>query len=165
MYKLRARLLALAALAATATSATAGLQPMSVTVTPEMDGYRYSYGVVLTSDSKFNPGDFFTIFDFKGYVPGTATAPAGFSFSSADSGGNPIQIGAVDDPTVPNLSWTYNGSGSINGPVRVGDFSVVSTLPSGPQAVDFAALTHTATTTLTRVSRPPSGRRPRMPPS
>ena len=125
----------------------AGLLPVSADAKAMGAGYKYTYGVVLTSDSKLNPGDFFTLFDFKGFVPGSSMQPADFTFSSAMTGGNASQTVPNDDPTLPNLTWTYTGTSALEGQVGLGDFSVISTNgPIGNNA-DFSSMTHSSSTT------------------
>ena len=64
-------------------AARAGLIPNQVTVTPTSGGnYTWSYNVVVTSDVYVQPGDYFTIYDFAGAVPGSITAPAGWTLST-----------------------------------------------------------------------------------
>src|SRR5258708_3991227 len=50
--------------------ADAGLIPTNVSVTPDGSNFRWTYAVVVTTDVKVNPGDYFTIYDFGGIVPG-----------------------------------------------------------------------------------------------
>lgn len=51
-----------------------------------------------------------TIYDFAGYIPGTAFGPANWQFSSANLGTTPLQLLPLDDPGIPNLTWIYTGS-------------------------------------------------------
>src|ERR1700685_4103025 len=71
-------------------AARAGLIPNQVTVTPTTGGnYVWSYNVVVTSDVYVQPGDYFTIYDFAGAVPGSATGPAGWTLTTQNSGATP----------------------------------------------------------------------------
>jgi hypothetical protein len=76
------------------------------------------------------PGSFFTIYDFVGYVAGSATSSdPRWTFSSSNLGINPPYRVHVDDPTVPNLTWTFNPQSPfdfISGPTSLGQFSVDS---------------------------------------
>src|SRR5262245_65982212 len=94
-----------AALVALAVSppADAGLLPVKVQIDPDGANWRYTYGVVLTSDSYITAGDFFTIYDFAGFVPGSITQPDGFTFTSVPTGKTPLGKTPFDDPRVPNL--------------------------------------------------------------
>ena len=124
-----------------ASDAQAGLLPISVNVTSEGSNSRYSYGVVLTSDSTLHAGDFFTAYDFAGFVRGTNTQPAGFTFSSADVGPTPGRLNPEDNPKVPNLTWTYNGPTTTLGQSTLGNFTALSVYSSTRDGF-FTALTH-----------------------
>ena len=51
-------------------------------VTLQLDGnYKWSYEGQLNPAQKVVAGDFFTIYDFNGYVPGTNLQPADWTFS------------------------------------------------------------------------------------
>jgi hypothetical protein len=70
------RLFAAAVAAVTIGSqAQAGLLPISVTITPEGENFRWTYAIVLPTDMKLQSGNYFTIYDFNGYQPGGETAP------------------------------------------------------------------------------------------
>ncbi|MCE9530494.1 MAG: PEP-CTERM sorting domain-containing protein [Planctomycetes bacterium] len=135
---------AFAALAifALAAQANAGLMPTSAGVQSDNNNYRYTYGVVLTSDASLKTGDFFTIYDFEGLVPGSAVQPANFTFSSSLDQGTPGGIAPNDDPTKPNLTWTYTGEETLNGSQGLGNFSVISTNAQSASSTAFSAQTH-----------------------
>ena len=65
-------LLPLALLAAFAARARADLLPVLLIVSPEGNGFRWTYTVQATTSSSINPGDSFTFGDFAGLVPGSA---------------------------------------------------------------------------------------------
>ena len=99
------------AVAMTGGSARAGLLPVSVTVQPEAGNFRWTYAVVLPTDMKLQAGNYFTIYDFKGYVPGTDSAPAGWTFSASKMGPTPDRLKpgktrAMGDKFLPCRSWT-----------------------------------------------------------
>jgi hypothetical protein len=105
-------------------------------VTLQGDGnYQWDYHGELNPAEKVVTGDFFTIYDFNGFVPGTNMQPADWSFSSSNSGVTPTGLlplvnmpgGIVDNPSIPNLTWTYTGSTGIAGPADLGIFSAEST--------------------------------------
>ncbi|MFO0824073.1 MAG: hypothetical protein U0792_13335 [Gemmataceae bacterium] len=103
-----------ALLFASAEQATAGLVPIQVSVTPDAGMYRYTYAVKLPTDAVLRPGDYFTIYDFDGFVPGSATASgsaysSNWTFSSNPVGPTPAGVGPTDNPSITNLTWTYNG--------------------------------------------------------
>jgi hypothetical protein len=133
---------AVAIAAGITSSAQAGLLPTQVTVTPEAGNYRWTYAIVLPTDMKLQSGNYFTIYDFAGYVPGGESAPAGWTLTSSNTGTTPAQLLPGDDPTVPNLTWTYTGATQF-GQVGLGNFWAISTL--GQKAEDsFTALTNRA---------------------
>ncbi len=129
-------LLALTAIVALGTSAAATANTIVPTPTPTITGagpYTWTYDVSLEGNSTVRTDDFFTILDFSGFT-GTHTEPAGWSFASANTGlcpSNPAQpllnafCAAIDDPTIPNLTWTRTGA-NIVGAQALGDFSADS---------------------------------------
>lgn len=122
--------------------AGAGLLPVSATVQPDAGNHRYTYGVVLTSDSTLRPGDFFTVYDFTGLIDGSNVQPDNFSFATSLTGGTPGGITAVDDPLKTNLTWTYNGPETLVGQIGLGNFSAISVNPSQGGLVAFSGTTH-----------------------
>lgn len=123
-------------------TAQAGLLPLSSTVTPDNDNYRYTYGVMLTSNSTLQNGDMFVIYDFAGFVEGSNLQPAGFTFQPMDVGGNPGRTVPNDDPSLPNLVWTYTGDTPLIGQIGLGNFSAISTKPESSINTDFVSRTH-----------------------
>jgi len=119
----------------------AGLLPVKVTITPESDIYRWTYGVVLTSDSEIHTGDFFTIYDFGGYLPGTNVQPDGFEFSASFTGPTPGRLAPDDNPLHMNLTWTYVGPDITSGQLGLGNFSANSTSGASMDGF-FTAQTH-----------------------
>jgi PEP-CTERM motif len=119
----------------------AGLLPVTVNTFMDGNAYRFSYGVVLTSDSVLQPGDYFTIYDFAGYIPGSASVNDGFTFSVQPVGITSGNVRPIDDPILQNLTWTYSGSGSISGQVGLGNFMASTTL-EGQTIGDFTGRTH-----------------------
>jgi hypothetical protein len=79
---------------------------------------------------------FFTIFDFAGYVPGTARAEAPNTAlwtvsiqNTGDCGYMQACGPGVDDAGVTNITFTWNGLGGIqNGATNLGVFSADSTI-------------------------------------
>ncbi len=118
---------ALVVLAAfTALPARAGLLPVAVTVTPESGKFRWTYSVTLPSDTALQAGNYFTIYDFNGFVSGASGAPAGWTLSTPMTGPSLPYINVPDDPTVENLVWTYTGPTIPAGRVQLGEFWVTS---------------------------------------
>jgi hypothetical protein len=127
--------------------AQAGLIPTNVTITPDGSNFRWTYAVVVTTDVHVQSGDFFTIYDFGGMVPGAGNplsnivTPAGWTVTSSMLGQTPPGTTPVDSPTIPNLTFTYNGP-TITGQVGLGNFWAISSYGSSASA-DFTSLTQT----------------------
>ncbi len=127
---------------ATAGSAFAGLLPLSAVATADgPNNFRYTYGIVLTTDSKLQKGDYFTVFDFPNPIPNTAVTPAGWTLNLSPLGGNPHGTVPGDDSKIPNLTWTYNGP-TLVGQKMLGSFSIDTTVStSALQQFSFTSLT------------------------
>lgn len=119
----------------------AGLLPVTVTISADDVNHRYSYGVVLTSDSVLHTGDYFTVYDFDGLQEGSNMQPEGFAFSSNLVGVTPAGTLPVDDPAISNVTWTYTGPDTVVGQTGLGNFMVVSTYDTTTEGV-FAAFSH-----------------------
>lgn len=157
--------LTLAAALVGAATVQAGLIPAAVSISPAGTDFRYTYTIDLPSDYKLVQGDYFTIYDFQGHVPGMNSQPGDWAFSSSMVGSTPSRILANDDPKIPNLTWMYVGSG-VTGPQSLGQFSAVSSL-NGMVTADFSTLDHrvydgvaVGSITTTEV---PGGRIPEVP--
>ena len=120
--------------------ATAAVTPALVaTPAPEGKDYRWTYEISVDSlehlvAAKSTPchaaktcGSFFTIYDFVGYVPGSATAPPGWKVQVAFTGlTNRTQI-PTDSPSIVNLTFVYVGPPlSDRGPLNLSGFSALS---------------------------------------
>lgn len=115
------------------TRASAGLLPVQVSVTPEGGMTRFTYAIVLPTDAVLRPGDYFTIYDFDGFVPGSNVAngspySADWAFSSSNSGPVPAGLSPNDNPNIPNLTWAYTGPTiDIFASIGLGNFWALST--------------------------------------
>jgi PEP-CTERM motif len=137
-------LAAIGMLAIQAATATAGLLPTGWSVTPEAGNFRWAYAIVLPTDSQLKTGDYFTIYDFNGYVQGTSVTPsADWSFSVQNVGPTPPDVLPADDPTIPNLSWVYNGPTIDVGQIGLGNFMATSMYEDSTTSF-FTARTHRA---------------------
>lgn len=134
--------------------AHAGLLPVSVTVQPEANNFRWTYSVVLPTDMKLQAGSFFTIYDFAGYQAGTAgvssTSPdPSFSqywtTSTTALGPTPDRLNPQDDPNITNLTFTYNGPTIPSGQLTLGNFAATSAF--GSTAPSFFTATNQAAAT------------------
>jgi hypothetical protein len=117
-------------------TANAGLLPVSVTVQPEAGNFSWTYSVVLPTNLSLQSGDYFTVYDFAGYVPGSATVTSAFptaanaanwTFSTSLVGPTPTHLTPVDNPSIGNLTWTYTGPTIASGQVTLGNFTALST--------------------------------------
>jgi hypothetical protein len=114
---LGAALLLASGLAITAAPALA-LQTVVTQVDKNTHGsMTYHFAVKLDQGETLTPGeskataDFVTVYNFYGLVDGSVKSPAGWEFSSEDSGRTPTLNGypmvlPVDVPNTPNLTWT-----------------------------------------------------------
>lgn len=136
-------LILLAAIAAfgVAPQANAGMIPVNVAVTPDGGNFRWTYGVVVTTDVAVQPGDFFTVYDFGAMVPGTIVAPPDWTISTGTVGPTPDGTHPADDPNVANITFTYTGGTAVNGQVGLGNFSAISTFGDSTTS-DFTSITH-----------------------
>ncbi len=124
------------ALSVSATPANAGLLPVSVTVQPEAGNFSWTYSVVLPTNMQLQSGAYFTIYDFAGYVPGTATVTSAFptaanaanwTVTSSPLGQTPPLTTPVDNPNIANLTFTYTGPTIPSGQATLGNFTALST--------------------------------------
>lgn len=141
MTILKKRWLLAALMLLVAGRADAGLLPVSELTTSDGSNSKFTFGVVLTSNSSIVAGDYFTIYDFHNPVAGTNSQPAGWSLSIANTGMTPAGTTPVDNPSVPNVTWTYTGSTPIVGQVGLGLFSL-DTSSTTTATASFTAQTH-----------------------
>ena len=131
-----------AGLVALGGTAQAGLLPTGVTVLSEGDNWRWQYAIVLPTDSQLKTGDYFTIYDFNGFVDGSAAAPsADWVFTTSMVGPTPPNVVPSDDPTKPNLSWKYTGPTINVGQTGLGNFMATSLYQDRVDSF-FTARTH-----------------------
>jgi hypothetical protein len=123
-------------------TASAGLLPTSVTVFPDGGSFRWQYAIVLPTDSQLKTGDYFTIYDFNGFLAGTDVAPdANWAFTTDMVGPTPPNVAPFDDPAKPNLSWKYNGPTINVGQTGLGNFMAHSMYQDRVES-HFTARTH-----------------------
>jgi hypothetical protein len=100
------------------TAAHASIIPVLDSVTPDGSNFDFGYHITLSGDQGLTSGSKIVIYDFAGYVPGSIFFPASpfivpsvEDFTSTDTSTGGVQANAVytDDPTIPNLVWTYDG--------------------------------------------------------
>src|SRR5436190_10525603 len=141
MARFRLSILALAASLALANTANAGLLPVTVTVLPEAGNFRWTYNIVLPTDSQLRNGDFFTIYDFGGLIESSNSQPKEWSYEQSNRGPVPAGVVPQDDPDLPNLTWRYNGPTITSGQIGLGNFWAVSQYQEARDAF-FTARTH-----------------------
>jgi hypothetical protein len=130
-------ILVVAAGLAAAGSARADIIPTLDTITSVgASDFSWSYRATLTQDENAvsggsNGGDYFTIYDFGGFIPGSNDQPAGWTFSFKLIGKTPPLVTPTDDRHIYNLTWHYVGGQGlppeITGPINLGLFSADST--------------------------------------
>jgi hypothetical protein len=115
------------------TTANAGLIPTLVgaPVSCGMDCWTYTYTVSLGTDQRVDdsdptqgpgatitdPGHFLTVFDFHGYIMGSImTMDPDWVGSSSLIGPTGVGVVPVDNAAIPNITVTYVGAATINGP-------------------------------------------------
>ena len=103
--------------------AQAAIIPVYQSAVQDGSDYRWTYDASVGTGFQVEPGDYFTIYDFGG-LDGNPQMPSGWSYSTADVGPVPILLLPIDDPTIPNVTFTYTGSTAINGSDDIGLFSV-----------------------------------------
>jgi hypothetical protein len=133
-------LLGIIAIGATILAAHGDIIPTLSPGTPAATagGFSWNYGVNVTVDQMVQPGDFFTIYDFGTFNPGSNLQPTGWTFSSSLTGHNPSLVTPTDNPALLNLTWTYTGTTTINGAAALGNFSVIAA-SNQLKSSDFAA--------------------------
>lgn len=119
----------------------AGLLPIQVTITPEGELFRWTYAIVLPTDSQLQTGDYFTIYDFAGLAQTSNVQPEYWEFSMANTGPTPEGVLPEDSADIPNLTWTYNGPTIITGQTGLGNFWAISAYGEQTNSF-FTARTH-----------------------
>jgi hypothetical protein len=126
------RILGLAAFSAMTIAAYADVIPTLSSITQNGGGFSWNYSTDVMVDQRVVTGDFFTIYDFGNFVPGSNMQPTGWVFSSSLLGLTPSFVDAADyarihdNPNALNLTWRYNGPTAIIGPDFLGIFSVTN---------------------------------------
>jgi len=100
----------------------AQLTPNFDMVTPSGSNFTFSYNLDVAGAARLRAGDWFTIYDFNGYVAGSAFAPAAdWSISVQGTGITPVGVTPpVDNPAIMNITFTYTGP-MVNGPSSMFD--------------------------------------------
>ncbi|HYZ48597.1 MAG TPA: PEPxxWA-CTERM sorting domain-containing protein [Sphingomonas sp.] len=101
---------AAAAMGLTGAASAAVITLQSVTQNGPSD-FTWSYQGTLGPDEGLRSGDNLIIYDFAGYIPGSIFSPSANVTTSVEflSPTGVVQPGFSDDPTIPNLVFTYVG--------------------------------------------------------
>lgn len=105
-------LAAVAAVAFTGSAAQASVIPFLGSVTPDGSNFKFSYTGQLAPDEGVMSGNRLVIVDFAGYVPGSvfSTLPnVTASVSNTLPAGMLLDPGFTDNPSIPDLIFTYTG--------------------------------------------------------
>jgi len=79
--------------------------------------FNYTYNVAIAVQDNIVTGNFYRIYDFRGY-DGVNSAPADWALTTSLSNPTPppqVLLSYGDDPTLVNLTWTYTGALTILG--------------------------------------------------
>jgi hypothetical protein len=112
--------------AITLATSQADIIPQFISDPPSGVDFRWNYSSTVTAGQQVNAGNFFTIYDFHGFVPGSNLQPANWTFSASLTGLTPPRVSVSDDPTVFNLTWKYVGTTPLVGDLSLGSFSALS---------------------------------------
>jgi hypothetical protein len=139
----------LAAGFAIAAGPASALQTVVTQVDKNADGsLTYHFAVKTDQGETLTPGtskataDFVTVYNFYGLIDGSAKAPAGWEFSSEESGRTPAMGGyplvlPLDIPNTPNLTWTVTKP--VAGGVQIDGFTA-TTRVTGMVEGEYTAL-------------------------
>lgn len=130
-------------LAAGSSEARAGFTvSLSGTSTNGSGNTVFNYTASTTANDQIAPGNFFRIYDFNGYIPGSITAPAGWTVSVSATDTPPSSVTLkYPDTTVPNLTFTYTGSTSLGASQTITGFSATSKFSGQGGIQDFVGQT------------------------
>jgi len=90
--------------------------PVFDVVTPNGSNFTFSYNLDVSPTALMKSGDYFTIYDFNGYVAGSAFAPANWTIDDTLNTTPPppgVVLFPPDNASVVNLTFTYTGPDTI----------------------------------------------------
>jgi hypothetical protein len=121
-------LLGAVACLALGTAAHASIIPGLQSITPAGSNFHFSYNGFLSGDEGLVAGNELVIYDFAGYVPGSITAGGNANVAVSIQNSSPgilIPAGFSDNPSLPNLVFTYTGPpfDTSGGPFGITNFS------------------------------------------
>lgn len=144
---IKAAVAALFGLAAVAGSAEAGIIPVKVTAplnAVTSTHFDWTYDVMLQSGSEVRTGDYFTIYDFAGFVEGSAVMPTGWALTKSSLGRKEDNLTPNDSPDIDNFWFQYTGATTLKGTVGLGEF-VLGSIYDKPAQSEFTARTYNTT--------------------
>jgi hypothetical protein len=122
-------------------AAHASITPALATIAASGSDFMFTYNATLSGDEGLTNGSQLVIFDFAGYVPGSIFSPSPDIVASVEmvanfdtaSGGVQVNPMFTDDPTLPDLVFTYIGpdfqtSGGPFAAASLGGLGAISTL-------------------------------------
>lgn len=148
MKRILTTMVALSLLALSSAPVRADISPSLVSVTGSASNWTWTYHSVLSDAQElmFNPSasiptppvakldimpgisskvfDFYTIYDFAGFIPGSNFQPANWHFLFYNVGSTPGSVVAQDNPNVPNLTWYYDGPKKTGVELIAGDLGL-----------------------------------------
>jgi hypothetical protein len=95
----------------------------------EGEAFRWSYEAYVARAQRVETGDWFTIYDFVGFIPGSNQQPEGWEFSAQPLGITPDRVLPEDSAAHFNLTWRYVGQATLGDgetSAVLGDFSALS---------------------------------------
>lgn len=124
----------------------ADIIPVFNVATPIGGGTEFSYNVSVAADSRVNTDDYFTIYDFNGYIAGSEFAPVDWTITVQNVGITPPSQIVIDNAGVVNLTFKYTGAATIFGPVNpvggVGAFGADSVFSGENVGGQYSSATH-----------------------
>jgi hypothetical protein len=105
----------------------ADLIPSLSTVTGPPGGLVYCYSVFLTAGESLKFGNYITIYDFAGFIPGSNRQTADWVFDSPNVGPTDPHLSPQppDDRETPNLFWLYKGKEIDNTSTETLDLGII----------------------------------------
>ena len=126
--------------------ANADIIPNNTLITPAGSNFIWTYNAQLTagqnafagpipagnpvSNLEYTTGSFFTIYDFAGYVAGSASGPAGWAATVQNVGFTPDDVTPGDNPSILNITWAHTTGATFVGQpsgIDLGLFTAKST--------------------------------------
>jgi hypothetical protein len=95
--------------------------------------YRFTYELNVSDDVRYDPLDFFTIYDFSTAI--FAAGPVGWSATIQNVGDDPDDgppFPNPDSPAITNVTFTNDGPGSLVGATVLSGFNIWGPVGCGP---------------------------------